>query len=188
MIPEGHSHVFEPIRGAGMPLDGRGRPQRAPAGRHVNRPDPLLMLADIARLAAERPELDVTSSVAIYQHLRGLRPAPSRRFAGLLEYMGHLISPLGDATSRATLGLAPRVAGGRRNACPGRRADPPARRGRPRGSGLLTVANGAGGLPGDPIRAGPQGDPGGAGRDWRSPSARSRASSSATSWSWPLGE
>ena len=105
----------------------------------MSRSDPLLMLADIARLASEHPELDEALVRAMYQHqVFTTGRQPTLRQAR--EYIGHLTSHLDDATIRVTLGLPPAA----------RRADEPSAgpsvrtrrpgRGRPRGTGLLTVA------------------------------------------------
>ena len=81
----------------------------------MRRPDPLLMLADIARIASERPELDEGLVRAIYQHqvlTSGRQPTLQQAHA----YIEHLTVRLDDATLRATLGLGPG---------PGRRANEP---------------------------------------------------------------
>lgn len=68
--------------------------------------DPLLMLADIARLSLEHADLDEALVRAIYQHqviTTGRQPTlPEAR-----EYIGHLTSHLDDVTIRVTLGLPP---------------------------------------------------------------------------------
>ena len=72
----------------------------------MSRPDPLLMLADIARLASETPDLDAGLIRAIYQHqILSTGRQPTLRQAR--EYIGHLTSRLDDATIRVTLGLEP---------------------------------------------------------------------------------
>jgi hypothetical protein len=78
----------------------------AAAGRPMSRSDPLLMLADIARLASEYPDLDEALVRAIYQHqvLTNGRQ-PTLRQARV--YIGHLTARLDDATIRVTLGLPP---------------------------------------------------------------------------------
>ena len=81
----------------------------------MRRLDPLLMLADIARIVSERPELDESLVRAIYQHqvlTSGRQPTLQHAHA----YIEHLITRLDDATLRATLGLGPG---------PGRRANEP---------------------------------------------------------------
>jgi hypothetical protein len=104
----------------------------------MSRPDPLLMLADIARLASETPDLDAGLIRAIYQHqVLSTGRQPTLRQAR--EYIGHLTSHLDEVTLRATLGLPP-AAGmvGETPAVPSVRTRRPGR-GRPRGTGLLTV-------------------------------------------------
>jgi hypothetical protein len=72
----------------------------------MSRPDPLLMLADVARLASEHPDLDVGLVRAIYQHqVLTIGRQPTLRQAR--EYIGHLTSRLDDATIRVMLGLEP---------------------------------------------------------------------------------
>ncbi len=69
----------------------------------MSRSDPLLMLADIARLAFENPDLDEAIVRAIYQHqviTSGRQPTLRQA----REYVGHLTSHLDDATIRVTLG------------------------------------------------------------------------------------
>jgi hypothetical protein len=105
----------------------------------VSRPDALLMLADIARLTFEHSDVDESLIRAIYQHqvlATGRQPTLRQARA----YIGHLTSHLDDATIRVTLGLPPEVR--TVHATP---AGPNLRtrrtgRGRPRGTGLLTVA------------------------------------------------
>jgi hypothetical protein len=77
------------------------------------RPDHLLMLADIAQVASERPELDETTVQALYQHLvltQGGQPTIDE----LREYVDRL-SSLDERTIRLRLGLGLRVARRRRN-------------------------------------------------------------------------
>lgn len=96
-------------------------------------PDPLLMLADIARVAAERPELDETTVHAIYQHLvltQGTHPTIDQA----RDYVDHLTSNLGERAVRQRLGLGPLRKGGRR--APAKQT-----RGRPKGSGHLSLAS-----------------------------------------------
>ena len=73
----------------------------------MRRPDPLLMLADIARLAFENPDLDEALVRAIYQH-QVLTTGRQPTLRQAREYIGHLTSHLDDATIRVTLGLPPR--------------------------------------------------------------------------------
>ena len=64
------------------------------------------MLADIARLASENPDLDAALVRAIYQHqAMTTGRQPSLRQARV--YIDHLTSHLDDATIRVTLGLPP---------------------------------------------------------------------------------
>lgn len=106
----------------------------------MSRADPLLMLADVARLTFENPDLDEAVVRGIYQHqvlTTGHQPTLRQARA----YIGHLTSHLDDATIRVTLGLTPAV-----KAVPEAPAVPAVRtrrqsRGRPRGTGMLTVAN-----------------------------------------------
>lgn len=97
----------------------------------MSRSDPLLMLADIAQVASERPEVDEALVRAIYQHLvltRGRQPTIQQA----RDYIDHLTSRIDEETIRRTLGLvAPRKVGPR--------APAKARRGRPKGSGQLTM-------------------------------------------------
>lgn len=91
----------------------------------MSRPDPLLMSADIARVAAERPELDEELLGAIYQHLvliEGRQPTVDE----LREYVDR-VSCLDQDTLRQRLGLAPRRVRGRRP----RAAEPATRRATP---------------------------------------------------------
>jgi hypothetical protein len=96
----------------------------------MSHPDPLIMSADIARMASERPELGEELIRALYQHLvliEGRQPAIDE----LREYVDRL-SSLDDYTLRQRLGLvAPRKRGPRPAARP--------RRGRPKGSGQLSM-------------------------------------------------
>ena len=72
----------------------------------MSRSDPLLMLADIARLASEHPDLDEALVRAIYQHqVMTTGRQPTLRQAR--SYIGHLTARLDDATIRVTLGLPP---------------------------------------------------------------------------------
>jgi hypothetical protein len=76
-------------------------------------PDHLLMLADIAQVASERPELDETTVQALYQHLvltQGGQPTIDE----LREYVDRL-SSLDERTIRLRLGLGLRVAKRRRH-------------------------------------------------------------------------
>lgn len=85
----------------------------------MTNPDPLLMTADIVRVAMERPELDVELVAALYQHLvliEGRQPDVDE----LREYVDR-VSCLDQDTLRQRLGLAPRRARGRRP----RAAEPP---------------------------------------------------------------
>jgi hypothetical protein len=70
----------------------------------MSRADPLLMLADIARLASEHPDLDAALVRAIYHNqvmTTGRQPTlPQAR-----EYIDRLTSDLDEVTLRATLGL-----------------------------------------------------------------------------------
>ena len=104
--------------------------------------DPLLMHAVITRVEAERPVLDLDLVVALYHHLSGLE-SPQPTFEGLLEYMDHVVPWLGEDGLRELLGLAPEAPRGRPAAAAAERpvgdSSVPGR-GRPRGSGLLTVA------------------------------------------------
>jgi hypothetical protein len=77
-------------------------------------PDPLLMSADIARVAAERPELDEDLVQGLYQHLvliQGRQPTIDE----LREYVDRL-SSLDQDRLRQRLGLEPRKRSGRRGA------------------------------------------------------------------------
>ena len=82
----------------------------------MSRSDPLLMLADIARLAFEHPDLDEALVRGIYQH-QVLTTGRQPTLRQAREYIGHLTSHLDDATIRVTLGLPPAVSGGPRDAC-----------------------------------------------------------------------
>lgn len=96
----------------------------------MRNPDPLIMSADIARVAAERPELSGELVQALYQHLvliEGSQPSLDE----LREYVDR-VSSLDEATLRQRLGLG----AARRRAL--RHADRP-RRGRPKGSGQLSM-------------------------------------------------
>lgn len=103
----------------------------------MSNPDPLIMSADIARVAAERPELDDELLTALYQHLvliEARQPTPDE----LREYIDR-VSCLDQETLRQRLGLGPRRKRGRRPAPAARSASQAATgRGRPRGSGQLT--------------------------------------------------
>lgn len=106
----------------------------------MSRPDALLMLADIARLTFENPDLDEALVRALYQH-QVLTTGHQPTLRQAREYIGHLTSHLDDATIRVTLGLPPAVTAVRETpAGLGVRARQQGR-GRPRGTGLLTVAN-----------------------------------------------
>jgi len=97
----------------------------------MRHPDPLIMSADIARVALERPELGEELVQALYQHLvliEGRQPAIDE----LREYVDRL-SSLDEHALRQRLGLvARRKRGPRAPVKPGR--------GRPKGTGLLTAA------------------------------------------------
>lgn len=98
----------------------------------MRRSDPLLMLADIAQVAAERPEVDEAVVRAIYQHLvitEGRQPTIQHA----REYIDHLTSHVDEETIRRTLGLP--VGRRRRSVAPATR-----KRGRPKGSGHLNLA------------------------------------------------
>lgn len=106
----------------------------------MSRSDPLLMLADIARLALENPDVDEALVRGIYQHqVFTTGRQPTLRQAR--EYIGHLTSHLDDATIRVTLGLPPAVKAIRETPVVASVRTRRPRRGRPRGTGLLTVAN-----------------------------------------------
>jgi hypothetical protein len=97
----------------------------------MRHPDPLIMSADIARVASERPELGEELVRALYQHLvliKGRQPEIDE----LRQYVDRL-SSLDEQDLRQRLGLAaPR---------PATRPRPTrASRGRPKGSGQMTVA------------------------------------------------
>lgn len=90
------------------------------------------MLADIAQIISERPEIDEALVRGIYQYLvmtEGRRPSIEHA----REYIDHLTSHLDEDTIRLTVGLPPRRK--RRARTPGTRG-----RGRPRGSGHLNLA------------------------------------------------
>lgn len=72
----------------------------------MSRSDPLLMLADIAHLAFENPDLDEALVRGIYQH-QVLTTGRQPTLRQAREYIGHLTSHLDDATIRVTLGLPP---------------------------------------------------------------------------------
>lgn len=97
----------------------------------MRNPDPLIMSADIARVASERPELGEELVQALYQHLvliEGRQPAIDE----LRDYVDRL-SSLDEHALRQRLGLmARRKRGPRAPAKPSR--------GRPKGTGLLTAA------------------------------------------------
>lgn len=97
----------------------------------MRRLDPLLMLADIAQVVSERPEIDEAIVRALYQHLaatRGRQPKIQRA----RDYIDRVTSRVDEDTLRRTLGLmAPR----RRRS----RVLAPPRRGRRKGSGQLTM-------------------------------------------------
>ena len=105
----------------------------------MTNPDPLIMSADIARVAAERPELGEELVAALYHHLV-LIEARQPTVDELREYVDR-VSCLDQETLRQRLGLMTRGRRGRRAAAVerpvGARAGPG--RGRPRGSGQLTV-------------------------------------------------
>lgn len=96
----------------------------------MRRSDPLLMLADIAQVVSERPEIDEAIIRALYQHFaatRGRQPKVERA----REYIDRVTSRVDEDTLRRTLGLmAPR----RRRS----RVTVPPKRGRRTGSGRLT--------------------------------------------------
>ena len=108
----------------------------------MSRPDPLLMSADITLLEAERPDLDVELIAAIYGHLlevEGRQPT----LAEVREYVDHVLSYLGEGMLRQHLGLEVRQPRRRPPAVERPDPAPPAAtpaRGRPRGSGRLTIA------------------------------------------------
>ena len=97
----------------------------------MSNPDPLVMSADIARMASERPELDEELIQALYQHLvliEGRQPTIDE----LRQYVDR-VSSLDQGKLRQRLGL-----GARRRRPPRGPAKPG--RGRPKGTGLLTMA------------------------------------------------
>lgn len=69
----------------------------------MSRSDPLLMLADIALLEAERPDLDVVLIAAIYHHLLGIE----ERQPTLDEFRVYVdrVSCLGEEALRQELGV-----------------------------------------------------------------------------------
>lgn len=99
------------------------------------------MLADIARLASENPDLDAALVRAIYQH-QAMTTGRQPTLRQAREYIGHLTSHLDDATIRVSLGLPPAVEVATREtpAVPSVQPRQPGR-GRPKGTGPLTVAN-----------------------------------------------
>ena len=94
----------------------------------MSNPDPLLMSADIARVASERPELDEDLIQAIYQHLV-LIESRQPTIDELRDYVDR-VSSLEQDKLRQRLGLGPRRGRGRVVARTGL--------GRPKGTGLLT--------------------------------------------------
>jgi hypothetical protein len=64
------------------------------------------MLADVARLTFENPDLDEAVVRGIYQH-QVLTTGRQPTLRQAREYIGHLTSHLDDATIRVTLGLPP---------------------------------------------------------------------------------
>jgi hypothetical protein len=96
----------------------------------MSHPDPLIMSADIARMASERPELGEELTRALYQHLvliEGRQPTIDE----LRDYVER-VSSLDESALRQRLGLvSPRRRGPRPPAKP--------KRGRPKGSGQLTM-------------------------------------------------
>jgi hypothetical protein len=82
-------------------------------------PDPLIMSADIARVAAERPELDEDLVQALYQHLvliQGRQPTVDE----VREYVDR-VSSLDHDRLRQRLGLGRRKRGSRGRTASGRR-------------------------------------------------------------------
>jgi hypothetical protein len=82
-------------------------------------PDPLIMSADITRVAAEHPELDDDLVQALYQHLvliQSRQPTVDE----LREYVDR-VSCLDQETLRQRLGLGPRRTRGRRPRAAARR-------------------------------------------------------------------
>ena len=69
----------------------------------MSRSDPLLMLADIARMEAERPELDVVLIAAIYHHLLAI-DGRQPTLAEFRAYVDH-VSCLGEEGLRQELGV-----------------------------------------------------------------------------------
>ena len=105
----------------------------------MSHPDPLMMLADIARLASEHPDLDAALVRAMY-HNQVMTTGRQPTLRQARAYIGHLTTRLDDATIRVTLGLPPALGAVRETpAGPTVRTRRPGR-GRPRGTGLLTVA------------------------------------------------
>ncbi len=97
----------------------------------MRRSDPLLMLADIAQVVSERPELDEAIVRGLYQHLaltRGRHP----KVQHARDYIDRVTSRVDEDTLRRTLGLKPPR---RRRS----RAVEPPKRGRRKGSGQLTM-------------------------------------------------
>lgn len=90
------------------------------------------MLADIAQIIAERPEVDEALVRGIYQYLvmtEGRQPTIQHA----REYIDHLTSHLNEDTIRLTVGLPARR---KRSA----RTPATRNRGRPKGSGHLNLA------------------------------------------------
>lgn len=88
----------------------------------MRHPDPLIMSADIARVAAERPELDEDLIAALYQHrvlIEGRQPTVD----AFREYVDR-VSSLDQDGLRRRLGLAPRRRRGHPTAARGRRPGP----------------------------------------------------------------
>ena len=87
------------------------------------------MLADIARLTFENPDLDEAVVRGIYQH-QVLTTGRQPTLRQAREYIGHLTSHLDDITIRVTLGLPPPRPSGdgtqRARAVPARRPGRPA--------------------------------------------------------------
>lgn len=96
----------------------------------MSHPDPLIMSADIARVVSERPELDEELVRGMYHNfVFTQRQQPT--IDELRTYVDRL-SSLDEAELRQRLGLGPR-----RRRAPRSPARPA--RGRPKGSGLLTM-------------------------------------------------
>lgn len=104
----------------------------------MSRADPLLMLADIARLASENPDIDEAVVRGIYQN-QVLTTGRQPTLRQAREYIGHLTANLDDATIRVTLGLPPTTRVVNRTTVARNVLTREASRGRPRGTGLLTV-------------------------------------------------